>query len=332
MVRRSLPILLLSISFSASAAARTFEDELRRAEAVDTIAKVAGPFLQQCGEGSSLRDLQCRAIRTRMQHRVESGTFVSVVPAVRVGAYDNTHLNFPVSVIGCLTCDGPATLDRSLYGNKPWYVTAGKPRAVKSQADGKPDFVGLELRKIIQPVGPSQVESWMRKVLPNLKVQMVYQVNGDAWPQTVGNGLSAKLVAYRLYNQCTGNVLVSEPASGQPAPVAKDAACGTAQVVVAREEPRRTTLPERLSPNGIRDGMGKISTLIQECYDRYQVPGLAEVAVTVNNQGVVIDVAVRGRFKDSPTTGQCLIDAVKKARFGTFKDPKMNFQYRWFLR
>jgi hypothetical protein len=332
MVRRSLLIFILAVGSSAPAAARTFEDELRKAEAVDAISRVAGPFLQQCGEGSSLQELQCRAIRARMQHRVEAGTFVSVVPAVRVGAYDNTHLNFPVSVIGCLTCDGPASLDRGLYGEKSWYVTAGKPKALKQQADGKPDFVGLELKRIIQPVGPSQVETWMRKVLPNLKVQMVYQVSGDAWPQTVGNGLSAKLVAYRLYNQCSGNVLVSEPPSGQPAPVVKDPACGTGQAVVAREEPRRVTLQERLSPNAIRDGMGKIATLIQECYDRYQVPGLAEVAVTVDNTGAVTAVQVRGRFKDSPTTGQCLLDAVKKARFGTFKEATMTFQYRWFLR
>lgn len=330
MLRRSLPLALMTLCLSTPALAGTFEDDLRKAEPVDHIAKVAGPFLQQCGEGTGLADLQCRAIRARMQHRVESGTFVSIVPAVRVGAYDNTHLNFPVTVVGCLTCDGPATLDRSLYGDKPWYVTLGKPKALK-QVDGKPDFVGLELKKIIQPVGPSAVETWMRTVVPNLKVQLVYQVKGETWPANVGNGLSAKLIAYRLYNQCTGMVLASEPPSSQPAPALKDASCGSGQVVVAREEPRRITIPERLSPNEIRAGMGKIGNLIQECYDKYQVPGLAEAAVTVDNTGKVVDVAIRGKFKGSPTTGQCLVEAIKRARFRNFKEPKMVFDYRWNL-
>lgn len=333
MVRWALPISFIAMLWSGAVAARTFEGQLKKASQVKKLARVVGPFLQECGAGSSLRDIQCRAIRSRMQHRVKHGTFWSVTPALRVGEYDNTRLNFPVSVIGCLTCDGPAMLDKKLYGAKNWYVTSGKPRALKHK-DGKPEFVGLELKKIIQPVGPSQVENWMKAVLPNLKVQMIYKIDGSMWPPRTGNGLVMQLEGYRLYNQCDGKVLASSPPSVNAAPIAVGAkSCGAAHVEVRRVEPRRHTIPSQLAPRDIQTGMKRISSLIQDCYDRYQVPGLAEVSVTVNGSiGAVRKVKVLGKFKGSPTTGKCLIEAVMKARFKIFRSSRMTFRYRWYLR
>lgn len=330
---RWLTILaLLVVMAPAPAFGRTFEREQKKAEEVKNLSRVIGPFLQQCGAGSSLKAIQCRAIRARMQHRVKEGLFWSTADAVRVGAYDNARLNFPLSVMGCLTCSGPATLDRTLYGDKAWYVTTDKPRSLKLK-DGKPEFEGLELKRLIQPVGPSQVETWMQNVLPNLKVQLIYRVEGETWPTKLGNGLVVKLVGYRLYNQCTGKVLASSPPSGLPGPVVKSATCGQDRVVVRRVEPRRQTIPARLGPRDIQDGMKRLGNLVQECYDRYQVPGLAEVAVTVKGAtGLVTKVAVLGKFKGSPTTGKCLVEAVSKARFPIFRAEAMTFRYRWYLR
>ena len=293
---------------------------------------MVGPFLQQCGQDASLPAIQCRAIRARMQHQVKSGTFVTITNAVRVGAYDNARLNFPLSVVGCLTCDDAQTFDKALYGDKAWYVTTSAPRSVKV-ADGKPQFDGLELKQLIQPVGPSQVESWMQSVLPNLKVQILYRVDGELWPAKVGNGVAVKMVGYRLFNQCSGKVLASSPPSTFPGPAVKAGTCGQSTVVVRREEPRRQSIPERLSSRQIQDGMSRLNGLVQECYDKFQVPGLAEVSVTVKGDtGLIIKVDVQGKFKDSPTTGKCLIDAVGKGRFPMFRANSMVFRYRWFLR
>jgi hypothetical protein len=267
-----------------------------------------------------------------MQHRVMHGAYWSIVPAVRVGAYDNTRLNFPVAVVGCLTCDGPAKLDRRLYGDKPWYVTTDKPRQLKHK-DGKPEFVGLELKKIVQPVGPSQVENWMKDVLPNLKVQLIYTVDGTRWPARLGNGLVVKLTGYRLFNQCTGKVLASDPPSRGEAPRIASMSCGTKKVVARHVEPRRDTTPARLGSRDIQAGMKRIGGWIQQCYDQYQIPGLAEVAVTVQGStGQVVKVRVLGQFKGSPTTGKCLVEAVQKASFRKFRVSRMTFRYRWYLR
>lgn len=332
MTRWMTILALLAMLGSPSARARTFEDELRKSEPVSQLGRVIGPFLQQCDQGSNLKAIQCRAIRARMQHRVRSGTFVTTASAVRVGAYDNARLNFPLSVVGCLTCDEPQTLDKALYGDKAWYVTTDKPRSVK-MADGKPQFEGLELKRLIQPVGPSQVETWMQGVLPNLKVQIIYRVDGELWPANLGNGVAVKMVGYRLYDQCSGKVLASSPPSTMPGPVAKTGTCGQTRVAVRREEPRRQTIPTRLSTRHIQDGMSRLNNLVQECYDRYQVPGLAEVSVTVKGDtGVVIKVDVLGKFKASPTTGKCLIEAVGKGKFPIFQASSMTFRYRWFLR
>lgn len=325
-------VALITLIGSTTADARTFEGELKNAQPITHLSRVVGPFLQQCRAGDGLRDIQCRAIRSRMQYRVKNGTYWTTANAVRVGTYDNARLNFPVSVVGCLTCDGPAKLDKTLYGAKKWWVTAGKPRQFKMK-EGKPQFTGLELNKIIQPVGPSQVESWMRSVLPNLKVQMIFTVSGDRWPTNVGTGLAVQLVGYRLYNQCNGKVLASKPPSTAPGPINKAATCGQRRVVVRRVGPRRRRIPSRLSGRDIKTGMKRIGNLIQECYDRYQVPGLAEVKVTVKGKtGQVVKVKILGKFKGSPTTGKCLDEAVRKAQFPVFRTGAMTFRYRWYLR
>lgn len=332
MFRWVLPCTIAIMLWSGAADARSFEGQLTKATRIQKLSRVIGPFLQRCSGGAGLRAIQCRAIRARMQHRVKQGTFWSVVGAVRVGSYDNTRLNFPVSVVGCLTCGGPAKLDRKLFGSKPWYVTTGKPRKVK-KVNGKPVFVGLELARIVQPVGPSQVENWMKGVLPNLKVQLIYRVDGTRWPARLGNGLVVKLAGYRLYNQCTGKVLASDPPSRAAAPKVNAPTCGNKKVVARRVEPRRASIPSRLGSRDIQTGMKRIGGLIQQCYDQYQVPGLAEVKVTVKGStGKVVKVLVFGKFKGSPTTGKCLVEAAMKARFRTFKVSKMSFRYRWYLR
>jgi hypothetical protein len=324
--------MVATMLWSGAANARSFEGQLRKATRIQKLSRVIGPFLQRCSGGAGLRAIQCRAIRSRMQHRVKHGTYWSIVHAVRVGSYDNTRLNFPVSVVGCLTCDGPAKLDRKLYGDKHWYVTTGKPRQVKKK-DGKPVFVGLVLSKIVQPVGPSQVENWMKGVLPNLKVQLIYRVDGTRWPARLGNGLVVKLAGYRLYNQCTGKVLASDPPSRADAPKVNAPTCGKKKVVARRVEPRRKSIPTRLGSRDIKAGMKRISGWIQQCYDQYQIPGLAEVMVTVKGStGKVVKVKVLGQFKGSPTTGKCLVEAVMKASFKIFKVARMNFRYRWYLR
>ncbi len=332
MTRWFFIVTLVAVMGSSAAEARTFEQELKKAQPVTRLSRVVGPFLQQCRKGASLKSIQCRAIRSRMQYRVKSGTYVTTVNAVRVGTYDNAKLNFPLSVVGCLTCGGPAKLDRTLYGKKKWWVTTGRPQSFKLK-EGKPVFGGLELKKIVQPVGPSQVERWMSAVVPNLKVQMIYRVEGERWPTSVGTGMVVKLVAYRLYNQCTGKVLVSDPPSAQPATVNRTASCGQRRVVARRVQVRRRVLPSRLSGRDIKQAMKRIGGLIQECYDRYQVPGLAEAKVTVRGKtGQVLKVKVLGKFKGSPTTGKCLIEAIRKARFRAFRTEKMTFRYRWYLR
>ena len=173
----------------------------------------------------------------------------------------------------------------------------------------------------------------MRSKLPNLKVQMIYRVDGTLWPKRLGTGLTVNLLGYRLYNQCSGKILASDPPSTGSGPILRTASCGANAAVIRREAPRRATVPLALAPRAIQIGMKRIGALVQECYDRFQVPGLAVVRVTVKGAtGQVAGVKIKGKFKGSPTTGRCLIDAVKKARFHIFRKAKMSFSYRWYLR
>ena len=97
-------------------------------------------------------------------------------------------------------------------------------------------------------------------------------------------------------------------------------ACATAPVrppgpaAVASELSWRRLRPIRarrikLDKAAIVYGMAKAKSQVSECFDRYRIPGRADVVLTVLRSGRPANVFVRGDFADSPM-GNCVADAV----------------------
>jgi hypothetical protein len=77
-------------------------------------------------------------------------------------------------------------------------------------------------------------------------------------------------------------------------------------------------------------GMSKIKGRVAACYDRFGMPGLANVSVTISARGEVTDASVSGSFAGTPT-GACVEAAVRTASFPPAKVGEM-INYPFMLR
>jgi hypothetical protein len=77
--------------------------------------------------------------------------------------------------------------------------------------------------------------------------------------------------------------------------------------------------------------MRGIKGRVQGCYDRYKVPGLANVQVKIGRDGRVKSARVKGMFAGTPT-GACVQSAARSARFAKFKGSPITITYPFILR
>ncbi len=92
-----------------------------------------------------------------------------------------------------------------------------------------------------------------------------------------------------------------------------------------------SNLPETLSRGNIQKGMRSIKGQVQGCYDRFKVPGLASVQITIGRNGRVKGAKVKGVFSGTPT-GSCVKKAARGARFPKFKGTPITITYPFILR
>lgn len=90
-------------------------------------------------------------------------------------------------------------------------------------------------------------------------------------------------------------------------------------------------LPETLGRSEIQAGMRNIKGKVQGCYDKYKVPGMANVQVTIGNNGRVSASKIKGIFAGTPT-GACVQAAAKSATFPRFKGAPITIDYPFILR
>jgi hypothetical protein len=85
-----------------------------------------------------------------------------------------------------------------------------------------------------------------------------------------------------------------------------------------------------LSRRVIQKGMLGIKSKVQDCYDRYKVPGKARIKVVIGRNGKVSRTTVKGVFAASPT-GKCVKRAASSARFPRFKGRPITITYPFIL-
>ncbi len=322
-----LTVLIFLAPSMAFAQGRTFEDLSKGANNTSDLEKVVGPFLQQCGTGDELPDLHCRAIRQYMQHKIGTQVFTTTVgsAALVFEPYDSVKFMYPVTVNGCLTCSRPMEFDPVLYApNNKFFITTKVPTKIEND---KP--VGVDVGKFDIAVDPRELGAWTKKVQPFLQVQFLYRVVADrVWDPKIGAGITLHTGGFRVFNRCTGEVMFSNPPSSGPGPVDKRG-CEEEKPVDAVPE---KVLPERLTPSQILENMRSIRNQVNECYEQYQIPGVAEVSVTVEGAtGAVTNVRLRGVFVGTPT-GKCVTEQVQQLKFPQVKQKSTTFSFKYELR
>jgi hypothetical protein len=345
-LRRRFGLFALLFGLMAPAAARaaaplpagtsSYETLAQGAARTHDVATLLAAFVDHCDtEKRDLDRARCRAATAFLRRTLPGRTFsfqTDEPSTISVSDYDAAVKGYHLSLAGCIACTKPIEL-------------SGGPRFVTLKT---PDKEGETLSKAValsrNTFGfDSLVEAkrWLEKARPFLRAEFLFRPTAKgkdaSWTYGVSQGVALDLVGARVFNRCTGEVLVSAPPSTAPAPrpasAQEDPSCAgaIASGTAVATAPAPEDAPAQLTKAAIADAMAKIRPQVFGCYQQFQVPGRIELTYVVASNGTVQSVAVGPAFAGTPT-GMCVQEAGKNARFPMFKLERQKFTYPFFLR
>ena len=302
------------------------------------IATLLSPFVERCdNEKRDIDRARCQATTAYLRQTLPRRTFAftSDEPGVvAVSDYDASVKGYHVALAGCVACSKPITIGKA---KEPRLITLKVP---EKDADSIMKAVSLS-KNTFGFDSLADAKRWLDAEGQFLRAEFLFQpqIVGDVWTYGTNRGVALKLVGARVYNRCTGDVLVSKPPStgtaAHPLPGHEDASCkarpSAASETVAATPPSGDDLPAQLTKALIADSMAKIRPQVFGCYQQFKSPGTLELIYVVAGNGTVQSVAVGPAFAGTPT-GQCVLQAAKDARFPAFKMDQQKFTYPFFLR
>ena len=321
------------------AAAESYETLGTGAVRTRDIGTLLSSFVDSCA--SERRDIdraRCQATTSYLRRTLPQRTFAFTTDepgVVAVSEYDAGVKGYHVAVAGCVACSKPVTIGQSKESR---LITLKVP---DKEADSLLKAVAIS-KNTFGFDSLAEAKRWLDAERPFLRAEFLFQpqVVGDVWTFQSSRGIALKLVGARVYNRCTGDVLVSKPPStgtaDHPGLGHEDPTCAAARKKEAAAEaapplPGSEDLPAQLSKTLIADSMAKIRPQVFACYQQFKVPGTLELIYVVASNGTVQSVAVGPAFAGTPT-GQCVQQVAKDARFPPFKLDQQKFTYPFFLR
>ena len=340
----ALALVLLATPAAAADAAKpteatgNYETLGQGAVRTQDVATLLSSFVERCtGEKRELDRARCRATTAYLRRSLPKRTFAFVTddPAViSVSDYDAAVKGYHLALAGCVACTNPIAVGRS---GEPRLVTVKVP---DKDAETLTKAVALS-RNTFGFDNLADAKRWHDAERPYLRAEFLFQPQmiGDVWTFGSNRGIALKLVGARVYNRCTGDVLVSKPPSTtmaqRPGPGHEDPTCAAAKAAQTASEatppPAADELPTQLSKALIADAMAKIRPQVFACYQQFKSPGTLELIYVVASNGTVQSVAVGPAFAGTPT-GMCVQQVAKDARFPAFKLDQQKFTYPFFLR
>ncbi len=287
-------------------APQTFEQLAQGAAPLANIDSLVWAMTATCTSGDDLAQRQCRLVRDAVVTELTSRPLlVDVAEAFTVGAWDVNKKSAPMSLRGCLSCDGI-----EVDGTR-WYVTGsldGKyGSGPKIGKDGASGGVLHETARTFRD--DAAAVEWQTAVGPRLRTQLLVSVPGSpTWENNGKSGITVKILGYRVYDACDGTITSSLPAASA-GPKDKAACAPTAAATASTE-----VLPASLTAPVISAAMAPAKTAAMACYDDYGVAGEAQLKLGITGEGSVFSVEQKGDFVGTPT-GACVDAAVRKLTF-----------------
>jgi len=318
-----------------AASTDTFETLGHGAVHTRDISTLLSAIVERCdGEKRDIDRVRCQAMTAYLRRTLPQRTFAFTTDetgVVTVSDYDAAVKGYHLALAGCVACTKPVTIG---HAKEPRLVTLKVP---EKDAESLMKAVSLS-RNTFGFDSLEEAKRWLDAQRPFMRAEFLFQpqIVGDVWTFGSNRGVALKLVAARVYNRCTGDVLVSKPPSttmaDRPGPGHEDATCTAATKTAApAAPPPADDLPGQLSKTAIADSMAKIRPQVFACYQQLKVAGTLELIYTVAGNGTVQSVAVGPAFAGTPT-GTCVLPAAKDAHFPPFKLDEQKFTYPFFLR
>ncbi len=320
----------------APPAAASFETLARGAVKTQDVATLLAPFIDSCG--GDMRELdraRCRSTTSFLRKKLPQQTFLAESndpAAIDVSGYDAAAKGYHVALAGCIACSEPMAIGRR---HEPRFVTLAAPdKSAASLA------AGVQVSKSTVAFNDfATAKRWAEVQKPFLRAEFLFQPRAEGSDFTVGMapGIALKLIGARVYNRCTGEIVVSEPPSTgfaeRPPQGHPDPACARAgqPPPMTDEQLNADQRPEVLSKGTINEVMEKIRPRFYDCYQRFHIPGALVLNYVVGGNGTVQSVQIGSTFAGT-ATGTCAMEVAKEMRFPAFKKERQEFKYLFFLR
>jgi hypothetical protein len=299
--------------------ASTYEELLTGTSVPADLAGALEPLFAECSKDSDLAYRQCETIKEWSVDRIHHTRYAlsGDGAALQSSPYDEAEKSLTLTVTGCVSCVKPPNLDGA-----PRLVATKAP---KGFAEGAPIGLDLGFHEVSIP-DAKKAQKWTSKILPRLRVQYVFTV-GEPFESGKGDksmkGISIVPLGHRVYNQCTGEVVASEPASQKPMTIGnRDPSCPAADAPTEEEvaeAAEQAALPDTLSRGDIERAMASIRPDVEECASVLELKkgGVIELSATLEGDGKK-ELKLNSPY-ESGEIGLCLRSALKKLSFPKFK-------------
>jgi hypothetical protein len=314
----------------------SFETRARGAVKTEDVGTLLAPFIDSCG--ADMREIdraRCRSTTTYLRKKLPQQKFLteSTDPAaIEVSGYDAAAKGYHLALAGCIACTEPMPVGSR---HEPRYVTLATPdKGAPSLAAGVP-----VAKSTVAFDDFAAARRWAEVERPFLRAEFLFQPQSDGSDFTVGMapGIALKLIGARVYNKCTGKIVVSEPPStgiaDRPPPGHQDPACTSAGRPLPPSEGdiADNLRPDELSKATINEVMEKARPKFYDCFEKFHSPGALVLSFVVGGNGTVHAVQIGSTFAGTPT-GACAWLAAKEMRFPSFRHERQEFKYMFYLR
>ncbi|HEY4392529.1 MAG TPA: hypothetical protein VGP64_00630 [Polyangia bacterium] len=320
----------------AETGTESFEKLAHGAVKTQDVATLLAPFIDSCG--GDMRELdraRCRGTTAFLRKKLPQQTFIAESndpAAIEVSSYDAAAKGYHLALSGCIACTEPMAIGSR---REPRFVTLATPdKGAASLA------AGVQVTKSVVAFADfAAAKRWAEVEKPFLRAEFLFQPQAEGSDFTVGMapGIALKLVGARVYNRCTGEIVVSQPPStgfaDRPPPGHEDPACKTAGQPrpMSDDELAADKRPEELTKAAINEVMEKIRPQFYDCFQKFHTPGALVLNYVVGGNGTVQSVQIGSTFAGTPT-GSCAMEVAKEMRFPAFKHERQTFKYMFYLR